>query len=398
MAVDVTTYDAALKNTYGGIPSQELNNATPLWDRVKRTSKGFDGRQFILALHGRRNQQIGAQPLTGASLPTAASQEQEGYDNATYKPTQLLGVIKLEGAAIELTRTNEGAFVRALRSEVESMAENFAVDFDRQIFGDGTGSLTACGTTTASTTVVVTSTSKLFAGMGIDVVVSATGATGTGATGRTVSSVTDSTHFVISGAAITTDSTYAVYRAGSRTNEVNGLQLIVKATGTLGGLDPTVAGNEYWVAATVDSTTTTPSEIAMQKVYEAPQEQKFGGGGKAKLLLGTFGARRTYQNQLAGLKRYASNPMRLVGGFDALDFNGLPFFADRQCPANSIYFLDTDRLFFLQTRAPHWDDTTGTILKWVTDKPAFKGYYTWFVQFATDARNAHASMTNITES
>src|SRR6185503_4287245 len=126
MAADITTYDGALKTVYGGIPAEELNNATPLWDKVKRTSRGFDGKQFVGAVHGRRNQQIGAQALTGAAIPTAANQAQESFDQYTETPTQLLGVISIEHSLMETSRTNEGSFVRALRAEVENMAENFA--------------------------------------------------------------------------------------------------------------------------------------------------------------------------------------------------------------------------------------------------------------------------------
>lgn len=399
MAADITTYDAVLKFTYASIPSDELNNATPLYDKVKRVKADLQplpsGKGFVLALHGRRNEQIGAQGLTGAAVPTAATQDREGYDNATFKPTTLVGAILLEHPLIELSKTNEAAFVKALRSEVEGMSENFAVDFNRQLFGDGTGSLTACGTTTASTTVVVSSTAKLYPGMGIDVIIASSGSTGTGATGRAIVSITSATQFVISGAAITTDSTYAVYRAGSRVNEVNGLANIVAATGALGGINPSTAGIEYW-AAFIDSTTTTPSDVAMQKVYEAPQEQKYMGGGKPKLLIGTFGARRAYQSQQVSSKRF-NDPMRMVGGWEVLDFNGLPFYADRMAPAKSIYFLDTSRLFFLQTRDAHWVDDDGKILKWVSNTLGFKGVYAWIVQFATDARNAHSAFTNITE-
>lgn len=401
MAADITTYDGALKTVYGGIPTEELNNATPMWDQVKRTSRGFDGKQFTGDAHGRRNQQIGAQALTGAAIPTASNQAQEGYDQYTYKPTQLLGVISIEHSLMETSRTNEGSFVRALRSEVENMSENFAVDFNRQIFGDGTGALTVCGVTAASTSVVVVSTAQLETGMGIDVLVASSGAVSTGAAGRYIVSITSATVFVISGAAITTDATFSVYRAGSKlltaNYEVNGLQNIVKATTAIGGLDPATAGQEYWKSY-VDSTSTTPSEKIMQKTYEAPQELQRGAGNKPDFLIGSFGARRSYMDGLQAIKRLSANPLRLVGGWDVLDFNGLPFYADRMCTSKTIYFLAKKSVFFLQTREPHWVEDDKAILKWVSNTVGFKGIYAWLVQFATVARNQNASLTNITES
>lgn len=378
------------------MPTEELNNATPLYNYVKKTSRGFDGRNFVIATHGRRNQQIGAQALTGTTIPTAANQAQEGYDNATWTPNMLVGVIKISEALMEVSKTNEGSFVRALRSETEGMAKNFATDFDRQLFGDGTGALTACGTTTASTSVTVASTAQLHVGEGIDVVVTATGATSTGAVGRYVSSITSSTVFVISGAAITTDSTFSVYRAGSRTNEINGLQNIVKASGALAGLDPATAGQEYWQAALVDSSTTAIAEKVIQKAYDAPQEQKYGGGGKPNLVIGTFGTRRAYQDLLQSLKRFTAAPTRLVGGFEALDYNGIPFFVDRFCTAKYIYLLDTSHLFLFQTGPADWMQADGKILKW-DQALGYTGVYRWVVNFGTDARNAHSLLSNISE-
>lgn len=401
MAADTTVYDAALKYTYASIPSDELNNATPLFSEMQRKKADLtptaSGKGFLVSLHGRRNQQIGAQGLAGASVPTAANQESEGYDNATYVPTTLIGAVKIEHPLMELTKTNENSFVRALRSEVEGMAESFAVDVDRQLFGDGTGALTACGTTGASTTVTVTSTTKLAVGMGVDVVVTSSGATSTGVLGAYVSSIASATTFVISGSAITTDSTFSVYRAGSRVKELNGLSNIVKATGALGGINPSTAGIEYW-ASYVDSSTTVPTEVALQKVYEQPQEQKYGGGGKPTFLIGTFGARRSYQAQLTAIKRIPGEIQKTENGFEYLNFNGLKFYADRLCAASTVYFIDNKRMFFVQTRDPHWMDDNGRILQWVSDKLAFKGVYAWIAQFATDARNANAAMTNITES
>lgn len=286
-----------------------------------------------------------------------------------------------------------------MRSEVQGIANDMSVEVNRQFFGDGTGALTVCGTTTASTSVTVTSTALLRVNMPVDVVVSATGATGTGATGRYVSSITNSTTFVISGAAITTDNTYSVYRAGNRNNVTNGLQNIVKASGALGGLDPATAGIEYWASTSINNggTNRTISEVLMQKAYDAPRESKYGSGGTPSLIIGTFGTRRSYQNLLAGLKRYSPNVMKLDGGFDALDYNGMPFVADRDAPANNVWFLDESRFNLFQVTEPGFIDDDGHILKWDTNT-GYKAVYRWFCQLGVDARDAHAVLADITES
>jgi len=47
MASDVTTYDAALKEVYASIPSDELNNATPLYDRIQAGQAPADRRSGV---------------------------------------------------------------------------------------------------------------------------------------------------------------------------------------------------------------------------------------------------------------------------------------------------------------------------------------------------------------
>lgn len=273
-----------------------------------------------------------------------------------------------------------------------------AVDVNRQFFGDGTGALTACGTTSASTTVVVTTTALIRTNMGIDVVVTSSGATSTGATGRYVSSVASTTTFVISGAAITTDSTFSVYRAGNYGNESNGLQNIVKASGALGGLNPSTAGVEYWASTVYSNSGTTRaiSEALMQKSFDAPAEVKFGTGGQPSLIIGTFGTRRAYQNLLSSLKRYSPNVLELEGGFTALEYNGLPFVVDRAAFANTVWFLDESHFQLFQVTEPGWMDDDGKVLKWDT-ATGYKGVYRWFLNLGTDARDAHAQLTDIIE-
>lgn len=399
MAADITTYDAALKNVYADAIAENLNNKTILLKRLQRQTQGFDGRQFIVPTHGRRNEQIGSISSTGTSLPAAANQAQQGYDNATFTPAYVVGVISISQQLIDQSKGNTGSFVRAVSSEVKRMSDDLAVDVNRQLHGDQTGALTACGVTGASTTVVVTSTALLRTGMGIDVIVKSTGATSTGATGRYVASVTDATHFVISGAAITTDATFSVYRAGSRNLDWNGVQNVVAATGALAGLNPATAGQEYW-AATVFGGVGTISEANMQKAFDAPGEVKFGTGGAPSLVIGTFGTRRAYLNLLAGLRRVV-NSLDLTAGFTAIEYNGLPFVVDRACLSQAIWFLDESHLMLLQVTPPDFMQEDGKILKWDAlsggNPLGYKGIYRWFGQFATDARDAHASNQGVTE-
>jgi hypothetical protein len=396
MAADLTTYDKGLKNVYAPKIVEQLNNRRVLLKRLNRLKEGFDGRQFIIPVHMQRNEQIASITSTGNTLPTAATQEQEGLQNAAVTPAYVIGVIKIQQQVIDQTKNNTGSFVRVIGNEVKSMAENIAMDANRQLYGDGTGSLTACGVTTASTTVVVTSTRRIFTGMGIDVIIASSGATGTGAVGRSVVSVASATTFVISGAAITTDSTYAVYRAGSRTNDWTGLQAIVAASGALFGLNPATAGQEPWFS-NVFTSVGAVTEANQQKAFDAASENKFGNGADASLVVTTYGVRRNMLNYFAGLRRVV-NSTTLEGGFDAITFNGKPITVDRDCTAGYEYFLDESHLGICQVVEPSWMDEDGHVLKWDTGTMSYKGVFRWFGNLYTDARDAQTVNQGVTES
>lgn len=396
MAADLTTYDKGLKNFYGPQVVEQLNNKRVLLKRLQRLTEGFDGRQFIIPVHIQRNEQIGSITSTQDTLPTAATQAQQGLDNAIVTPAYIIGVIRIQQQLIDQTKNNTGSFVRAIGNEVKGMGEDLAVDANRQFFGDGTGVLTVCGTTTASTTVTVVSTRKIRTGMGIDVVVAATGVVSTGATGRSVSSVPSATTFVISGAAITTDSTFSVYRAGSRSNDWTGLNSIVNNTGALFNLNPATAGQEPWqsfVATSVGAVT----EPNQQKAIDAPGEAKFGTGGQASLAITTYGVRRNFLNYFAGLRR-VMNTVKLEGGFSAIDYGGLPITVDRDCTAGYEYFLDESHLGVAQVIEPSWMDEDGHVLKWDTGTMSYKAVFRWFGNLYTDARDAQAVNQGVTES
>lgn len=396
MASDLTTYDKGLKNVYAPKIVEQLNNRRVLLKRLQRLTEGFDGRKFIIPVHMQRNEQIASITSTGNTVPTAATQEQQGLQNAEVTPAYVIGSIKIMQQVIDQTKNNTGSFIRVIGSEVKGLAEDLAMDANRQFYGDSTGGLTVAGVTGASTSVVVVSTAKLRTGMGIDVVITATGATGTGAVGRSIVSITSGTVFVISGAAITTDATYSVYRAGSRTNDWTGLQSIVKATGALFALDPSVAGQEPWQSS-VFTAVGAVSEVNQQKAFDAPSEAKFGNGAEASLIITTYGVRRNYLNYFAGLRRVV-NTMKLEGGFDAIDYNGKPLTVDRDCTAGYEYFLDESHLGVAQVVDPSWMDEDGHVLKWDPGTLSYKGVFRWFGNLYTDARDAHAVNQGVTES
>lgn len=385
----LSTLDSILKTQYLPAVNEQFNNLTVILNRLEKDYDSVVGKNFTMALHTGRNESVGAR-AEGSSLPAAGNQ---GYSNAIVPMKYLYGRLKLTGQTIKAAKTNEGAFLRAVDSEMKGLMNDFRVSVNRQIWGDGTGILATCGTTTGSTTVVVDSTKKLRVGMRIDVLVTADGTTGTGATDRTVSSITDATHFVISGAAITTDSTYSVYVQGSRNLEIMGMSGIFSNTKVLQTLDP--ATYAFWKANVLANggTNRAISEILMQTAMDTTEQIS---DGQVSAIYTSYGVRRAYQSALAALKQY-TNPLQLKGGYTALDYNGKPLIADKDAPSNKLFFTDESKLKFYRMSDIEWMEEDGSILSRVSGEDAYEAVLFLYHELGCNMRNAQTMLSDITE-
>lgn len=393
MGATLTTFDSILKTQYLGALNEQLNNKVTLLSRIEKDYDSVVGKNFTVPLHVSRNEGTGAR-ADGGALPTAGNQ---GYKECIIPMRYLYHRIQVTGPTIKAARDNAGAFVRAIDSEMRGAERDMRTSINRQLFGDGSGALTVCGTTSNSTTVVVSSTAKLRVGTPIDVLVTADGTTSTGAAGRTVSSITSATQFVISGAAITTDNTFSVYIAGSRNLEMMGLGGIVSATdpasGSLQGL--AVATYPYWKAQALSNSGTNRaiSENLMQSAMDAVEQYS---DGNVTAIYTNYGVRRAYQALLTANKVY-QNTMDLKGGVKALEFNGLPLIVDKDCPANKLFFVDESKLSLYRLSDVDWMQEDGAILSRVSGYDAYEAVLYVYQELGCKARNAHCLLSDITE-
>jgi hypothetical protein len=385
----LSTLDSILKTQYLPAVNEQFNNLSVILSRLEKDYDSVVGKNFTMALHTGRNESVAGRG-EGGTLPVAGNQS---YKNAIVPMKYLYGRLQITGQTIKAAQTNEGAFLKAVDSEMKGLMNDFRASVNRQLWGDGTGALTVCGTTSNSTTVVVASTRKLRVGMRIDVLVTADGTTSTGATDRVVSSITDATHFVISGAAITTDNTFSVYVMGSRNYEIMGVEGIFSATSTLQGLD--VATYPFWKANVLSNSGSARaiSEVLMQTALDTTEQNS---AGKTSAIYTSYGVRRAYQSLLAALKQY-TNPLELKGGFTALDYNGLPLIADKDATPGKLFFADESQLKFYRMSDIEWMQEDGAVLSRVSGQDAYEGILYLYHELGTSMRNAMTVLSDITE-
>lgn len=148
----------------------------------------------------------------------------------------------------------------------------------------------------------------------------------------------------------------AVYSdgTGSDGKEIGGLRLLVAdspATGTVGGIDRSLAGNEFWRNKSQSATLTSDNIISeMNKMYLSLSR----GSDKPDLIVADDTLYSLYESALTPQQRF-SNPKTAECGFENLRFKGADVIFDGgqggNCPANHMYFLNTDYIYL----RPHKD-------------------------------------------
>ncbi len=281
--------------------------------------------------------------------------------------------------------------------EMDSVIQGLRQSINRQGFGDGTGKLATCTAATAVNTITVDSTKFIYAhatnGQYIDLY--DTAVPGYVAQGRMVTAKTATT-ITISGAAVTVTATTIVVNQGSYNNEMNGLSNIV-GSGTLGGIDPSVAGQSEWAGILIDANNAAPSLT----LFQGPFQQIEDNGGKVDFIVASSGVHTAAANYLTSAKRIpvSSNPITLPGGFDGIDWNGVPLGRDKDAPTGTAYFIEKNALKIAEVIPGDWQDLDGkgSIILWDGTR-GYKSVWIWDMQLVAFARNRLAKMTGISES
>lgn len=394
----IATLGAILKDLYLPPVVEQLNNEVLFLQRLEPRSQELYGNQAIVPLHTTRSGGIGSRGETDA-LPAAGSQ---GYKRATFDLKQHYGRVRVTGLAMAKTASEAGAFLQALKGELDGIRNDLKKDIARQSYSDGTARIATCGTTTAANVVVLSSAeplrkSQLYIGQVVDIGTLA--APTTIASGRNITDVNIATPSItIDGAAVTTSSAHFVFRSGnaaasSVSNEMVGLQGLISDTGvgTVGGIDASAAGNSFWQNQ-FDSTGGALTKDALTKAFNIVNIQ----GGNVSLLVSSFGLQRALFNLLQTQVQYIE-PLNLKGGFKALEYMGQPFVADLEAPFGKIYLLDERFLKVFATSDWHFLDEDGHVLKWVSGFDSWEAVLARYMNFGISRRNVQMVLTGLTD-
>lgn len=415
MAATRTTLDSILQEDYLPGTVEQLNNDIPILNYAEKNTKDVQGRRAVLAPHTQRSSGIGARAESG-TLPTAGNQD---YAEQRIPLFYNYGRINISGPVMRSSQSDKASFVRAVDSEMRGITRDLKRDVNRQCWGDGTGriaGLSGQGASSNTASVILnlattaaglggsTAIGQLEPGMVVDIGTAA--APTTRASGITLTRMQDSTALaasVLFATAVTASSTDFIFRSGSggvvgtNQKEITGLRLIVDSSGTVFNVDPTA--DPSWVSVEKGNSGTNRS-LTEPLIAAAAMDIQIAGGENVNLGVGSPGVYRAFANLQTSLKRF-TNTRDLKGGWVGLDFASgtkpFPITSDRDCPNDSLFLLNTDYLTQYQMSDWEWMDEDGSVLHLTTGVDAYEAVLFKYHELATEKRNAHGKIVDITE-
>jgi hypothetical protein len=413
-----TDVDAILRDDYKEL-WENLNNACFILAQVTTKKDTINGKIARHSIHTGRSGGVGA-VAEGGTLPTADTQR---YATVPIPVRWNTGRIQLSLQLMSLAKGEPGAFADALDSEMTGIRNDAMKDVNRQLWGTSNGVMATCGTTSTSTTITLAATTSpaqmrsFYVGRRVDVgtVASPT----TVASNRQITAVNAGSRTItISGAAIsTTAGTHFVFNrgAGGASNnsgqpndgqiEMTGLQTIVNDSGTLHAVDPSTV--TVWRAQRY-ANGGTPRAFAETMVDLAILQNQTESGTTIDTLVSNTGVFVGAKAMLSAYQRNADT-IEFKGGFTGLKWatpgvsgsagKEIGWFADFDCPANSLYGLNTtDGIVCHQVNEGwQWLDQDGSILNRVPDQLAFEATLYTDMELGCVRRNSHFRIDDLVE-
>jgi hypothetical protein len=401
---------AILKDIYSDGVNEQINNETPALSNIKSTAKNITnvgGAGVAFVAHFGRNHGIGARNEL-EQLPAAG---QQVYARGTTGLKSLYGAIQCTGQVMYQAKTNPQSFVDYVGEEMTRLKSDLAKDQNRQVYGDGTGTLakvTAADTTT--TVVEVDDLTYLSIGMRIDILDEST-------LGNAVPTAQNTNYVIITGIdetnlEITVDTSVAavaiddVLVRSSRTSaggtnswkkEWTGFKAIISDTGTLYNIDPTVHPDWAATVLTTASNQGVLTELDLDNVVQNVRRK----GSKPTRIITTPGVYRAYWNALEGLRQFVNKPDMNGGVSGGLSFTtpygDIPMMTDFDAPAGVAWFPNDKELALNTNVGWEWIDEQGATWQKIPSYDGFIAEMRNYSELTTYRRNAHGKLEGIAE-
>lgn len=428
-----TAVDAIFKIFYLPGVRDTINNKTVLSRYIQRGQETVAGEYTEMLIHTAENEGGGHIGEAGA-LPDPLKQR---YKKAIYRTKYDYWRILFSGPAVASARNDRGAYLRIVDTEMRGAARAMRKDFNRILWGDGSGVLAVTGDATASLIPVSSPGGFANPGPGTQYIkqgmrIAFLDASAAYAPIQIVAGVTG----YIVGAIDPENETIQVYNpsTGLLTGDVDidtGDLVVRIATTTstspiendllnvpfgiaalVGEGNLSIAGQtvqvgevdanaeQNWNAVVIDQGGV-PTNFNMGMLQRAIDDlDAFGPDDTAiDLFISHYGPRRAYLELLQAQKQFV-NTMRLDGGFTALGYTGgdsiIPWATDKDGTYGRVYGLNFSKFKMFYEHDYDWI-SDGSVLSRLENNDAFQACLYRYHSCGVDCRNGSVVIKDIAD-
>lgn len=358
--ITIENADKALKDYYLDAVTAQLNDGiSPFFTAVEKNTSNVFGKDVKVAVVRSASGSV----LAGAEDADLPDPYKNRYLDITVPLKNLYGTIEISDKALRASRDSSGAFVNLVNAEMEGLISSAKQNFQRMLFGDGTGKLCKIVSKESAKIFKVDVAKEYFVGMVVDIEGAGSSATDTKGLYITAVDTKNSTVTFATDVTTTVAGDY-IYPHGSKDNELTGLGAIFDGA-TLYGYDKTE--ESYFKPYSVDADGTLTEDMLTDIIdYE---EEHFNSN--INMIVCSYKSRKKIAALIANERRVV-NSTDVSTGFGTVTVNGIPVYADKFCPDDRILFLNTDDFCLSQLCDWEWlEDEGGKILKQVNGKAAY---------------------------
>jgi hypothetical protein len=362
-----------LKNIYGDGVVQLQNQATVIrkkFTKAKAVRVSGDHYEFDVRVGGNRGA-VGAR-LSDDPMPVAKRQR---HKKAQVFDRSVFATIKLYDKDIANAEQDEDAFINHLDDEMENVVLDFMKHMNIITYGDGTGILATINAGTVASNQFVGKTGTAFGQFGtrylmlddqLDVYDSTLITKRTPAGGVAITAVDPTTRTVTVDQPLTLTANDVVVRFNSVNKEYIGLQLASDNSSSVTFQNVSRATYPRYRGNVVDAGGNGLSEVFLQQINSLIE---IATGKEPNTIVAHNAQWDRYASLGTSLKRFMSTKLDM--GFQTLDYLGVGFTKDVDCPPFNIFVFNNEGVQNGVTKPLGWLDRDGKTLKWVS------GYAAW---------------------
>lgn len=355
--ITITNADAALKDYYLDAVTAQLNGeVSPFFNAIAKTCENVFGKDVKLAIA--KGGMAGV--VAGSEDDDLPSPRSNRYYGVTLPLKNIYGTIEISDKSLRASSDASGAFVNLLNAEMEGLIAGAKANFARMLYGDGNGLLCKIVSKESNTEFKVNSAKSYFVGLSVKI-----GLTTPVTTVITAVDTAESTITVKDAVTATVSGGETVCVSGAEGNELIGLAGIFDGASLYGY---TKADEPYFAPV---KKTVTASALTENDLIDMIDSLEESSDGKVDMILCSFKVRKKIAALMSASRRIV-NSTDIAAGYSSIIINDVPVYADKFCPDDRIYFLNTADFALNQLCDWAWlEDEGGKILRQVAGKAAY---------------------------